>query len=248
MSTNKDQLLTNLKYLKMPCMSENIDDLVARAARKQMPHMDFITSIIAAEADAKRDRAGARRLCQAHFPYIKTMDAYEWTYPTKINRDLIRHLASLEFLANNGNVAFLGGPGMGKTHLAIALAHQACLAGHSVRFDTAINIINCLDAAQQAGTFVRAMRTYTAPNLLVLDEIGYLPIDQRGADLLFQVISGRYERGSIIVTSNRAFKNWDLIFNNDRTIASAVLDRLLHHCEVIVIEGQSYRMKGRSDN
>jgi len=242
-----EQLHKDLDYLKLSHLRDNFETITKDAAQKGMSHFDFLASALAAEAAAKRDRAAERRVAQARFPYIKTMDAYRWSHPEQINRDLVRHLFNLQFVKAHRNVAFVGGPGLGKTHLAIALASHACANGHSVRFDTAIDIINRLDTAQKAGTFVRTMRTYTGPELLVIDEIGYLPIDQRGADLLFQVISARYERGSVIVTSNRAFKDWAVIFNNDRTIASAVLDRLLHHCDPVLIEGKSYRMKDKRD-
>ena len=238
-------LQEKLEYLKLTHLRDNIGEMSNEAARRQMSALDFFASAVAAEVEVKRDRAMARRVKQAHFPYLKTLDAFDWTHPKKINRDMVRHLFNLEFVKNKRNAAFLGAPGLGKTHLALALAHQACLDGCSVRFDTAINIINRLEAASQAGTFVAAMRAYTGPDLLCIDEIGFLPIDQRGANLLFQVISGRYETGSIILTSNRAFAKWAEIFNNDSTITSAILDRLLHHCDVVAIEGPSYRMKKR---
>jgi DNA replication protein DnaC len=132
---------------------------------------------------------------------------------------------------------------MGKTHLATALGYAACLEGHSVLFANAIDVINHLSAAQKKTTLKAELKKYLRPRLLVLDELGYLPIDQHGADLLFQVISQRYERGSIMLTTNKLFKQWASIFNNDSTIASAVLDRLLHHAETVLLEGTSYRMK-----
>ncbi len=243
-----EQLHKDLDYLNLPHLRDHLDTLAKEAAMKKVSHFDFLASALADEAAAKRDRASERRVAQAHFPYIKTLDAYQWSHAKEINRDLVKHFFNLQFIETHRNIAFVGGCGLGKTHLAIALAYHACTRGHSVRFDTAIDIINRLDTAQKTGTFVRTMRTYTGPELLVIDEIGYLPIDQRGADMLFQVISARYERGSIIITSNRAFKEWAVIFNNDRTIASAVLDRLLHHCDPVLIEGRSYRMKDRHDN
>jgi DNA replication protein DnaC len=129
--------------------------------------------------------------------------------------------------------------------LAIALGYAACEKGFRVRFTTAIDIINTLSAADKAGRLVQEMKKYTRPDLLVCDELGYLPIDKRGADLLFQIISQRYERGAIVLTTNKVFKHWPSIFNNDSTLTSAILDRLLHHAETIVIEGRSYRMKDR---
>lgn len=135
----------------------------------------------------------------------------------------------------------------GKTHLAVALGYEACLKGHSVLFTSAMEIINTLSAAKSAGRLKQEMKKYTKPSLLIMDELGYLPIDKSGADLLFQVISGRYEHGSTLITSNRAFKDWPKIFNNDSTLTAALLDRLLHHAETVVIEGKSYRMKGKLD-
>jgi DNA replication protein DnaC len=137
----------------------------------------------------------------------------------------------------------LGGGGLGKTHLATAIGYQACLKGYTVLFTTAVDVINTLAAAQAAGILKKALKKYTKPALLILDELGYLPIDKHGADLLFQIISYRYEKGAVIITSNRAYKDWPEIFNNDATLTSAILDRLLHHADTLVIEGKSYRMK-----
>jgi DNA replication protein DnaC len=140
-------------------------------------------------------------------------------------------------------VIFLGGVGLGKTHLATALGYTACQHGHSVLFTNAVDVINTLAAAQRNGRLKPSLERYLKPTLLILDELGYLPIDKAGADLLFQIISRRYERGAIIITSNRVFKKWAEIFNNDATLTSALLDRLLHHAETVLIEGKSYRMK-----
>ena len=159
-----------------------------------------------------------------------------------------RNLFRLSFIQEKANVIFLGLVGLGKTHLATALGYAACQHGYSVLFANAIDVINTLSAAQTKGTLKSELKRYLSPALLLLDEIGYLPIDQRGADLLFQVISQRYERGSIVLTSNKAFKQWATIFNGDSTITSAVLDRLLHHAETVLIEGSSYRIKDRIES
>jgi DNA replication protein DnaC len=140
-------------------------------------------------------------------------------------------------------VILLGGVGLGKTHISIALGYEACLKGYSVLFSSAIDVVNTLIAAQSTGRLKQELSKYLKPNLLILDEPGYLPIDKTGADLLFQIISHRYEQGSLIITTNRAFKDRPGIFNNDSTLTSALLDRLLHHTETVVIEGKSYRMK-----
>ena len=142
----------------------------------------------------------------------------------------------------------VGSVGLGKTHFSIALGHTACVRGYSGLFTTAIDIINTLSAAQAAGALKRALGNYLRPRLLVIDELGYLPIDKYGADLLFQIISQRYERNAIVISTNRAFKNWPEIFNNDSTLPSALLDRLLHHAETALIEGRSYRTKDQIEN
>jgi len=138
--------------------------------------------------------------------------------------------------------------GIGKTHLASALGYAACLKGYSVLFATAIDVINTLTSAQAAGGMKQELKKYTRPGLLILDELGFLPIDKKGADLLFQVFSLRYEQGAMVITSNRAFKDWPEIFNNDSTLTSAILDRVLHHAETVVIEGKSYRMRDKIES
>jgi DNA replication protein DnaC len=152
---------------------------------------------------------------------------------------------SLGFIKDKANLIYLGGVGLGKTHLATALGYTACLQGCSVLFTSAIDVINTLSAAKSSGRLKQELKKYTKPSLLILDELGYLPIDKAGADLLFQVISLRYEQGSMMITSNRAYKEWPKIFNNDSTLTSAILDRLLHHAETVVIEGKSFRMKDK---
>jgi DNA replication protein DnaC len=181
----------------------------------------------------------------ARFPVIKTLDQFRWDWPTVINRMQVQHHFSLGFIKDKANLIYLGGVGLGKTHIATALGYQACLEGHSVLFSSAIDVINTLSAAKSAGRLKQDLKKYTKPALLILDELGYLPIDKAGADLLFQVISLRYEQGAIIITSNRAYKEWPKIFNNDSTLTSAILDRLLHHAETVIIEGKSFRMKGK---
>ncbi len=237
------KLETELEYLKLPWLRENYKSATGEAAKKQLGQLDFLASIITDEANHRQERATQRRIKQARFPVIKALDQFQWSHPEKINRDLVQHLFTLNFVKQHSNVVFLGPPGMGKSHLSIALAYHACSHGHTVRFDTAINIINRLDTAQKVGNFGSVMRSYCSPEIIIIDELGFLPVNQRGADLLFQVISARYERGSMIITSNRQFDQWPLIFNNDSIIASAILDRVLHHCEVVTIEGKSFRMK-----
>lgn len=248
MKTNSVNLDPHLDALRLPFIKEHCRPLAAAAATKSLPHLDYLAQLLEGEAALRADRAVARRIQAARFPVVKTLDSFRWDWPKKINRLEIQDLFRLRFVHDKANVIFLGLVGLGKTHLATALGYAACQQGLSVLFATAIDVVNTLGAAQLKGTLKAELRRYTAPALLVLDEVGYLPIDQHGADLLFQVISARYERGSIVLTTNKAFKQWPAIFNGDSTITSAVLDRLLHHGRVVVLEGSSYRMKDRIES
>jgi DNA replication protein DnaC len=238
-----DALRSQLVSLRLSHLLERFEPLAQQAGAEQWSHVDYLAQLIEGEAHAREDRSIQRRVGLARFPVVKTLDLFEWSWPTKINRPQIQNLFRLRFIEDKGNVIFIANVGLGKSHLAIALAHTACLRGYSVLFTTAVDIINSLSAAQAQGSLKRELRKYLQPRLLVVDELGYLPIDKHGADLLFQIISERYERGALIITSNRAYKHWPEIFNHDSTLTSALLDRLLHHAETVLIEGKSYRMK-----
>jgi DNA replication protein DnaC len=240
---NNDDLTKHLTYLKLPYIRENHEAIGQLAARKQWGHVHYLSELIKEEANLRHDRTIQRRIRMARFPVVKTLDQFNWSWPKKINRAQIQNLFRLKFIEDKSNVVFIGGVGLGKTHLASALGYQACLKGHTVLFASAIDTINNLISAQHAGVLKQELKKYLKPSLVVLDELGYLPIDKNGADLLFQIISQRYERGSIVITTNRVFRDWPKIFNNDSTLTSALLDRLLHHTEAVVIEGKSYRMK-----
>lgn len=238
-----DRLEENLQLLKLNCIKEQYRPAADKAARQNWDHLGYLARLVQAEADARHDRSIHRRVRMARFPSIKTMDHFDWTWPTRINRPAIQNLFRLGFMENKANIIILGGVGLGKSHIATALGYSACLKKYPVLFTTTIDVINTLSAAQAAQKLKAELKKYVSPELLILDELGYLPIDKRGADLLFQIISQRYERKSTIITTNRAFKKWPEVFNNDSTLTSAMLDRLLHHAETILIEGKSYRMK-----
>jgi len=195
-----------------------------------------------------QERAIERKVKLARFPVLKTLQQFRWSWPKNINQLQVKDLFRLQFMKDHSNIILLGGVGLGKTHLATALGHHACLKGQRVLFTNTVNAINSLIVAQRSGRLKLELRKYLKPELLILDELGYLPIDKTGADLLFQIISGRYEVGSTVITSNRAFKDWPEIFNNDSTLTSALLDRLLHHAQTVVIEGKSYRMKDQVES
>jgi DNA replication protein DnaC len=242
-----DDLPRQLQFLKLPFILEHFEELAQKAGAEQWSHVEYLARLVEGEAALRQDRARQRRIRQARFPVLKTLQQFDFTWPAKVNRLQVQNLFRLKFIEDKANAILIGGVGLGKTHLAIALGWAACQAGPRVRFATAIDIINSLSAAQNAGRLVKELKQYTRPELLIIDELGYLPIDKRGADLLFQIISHRYERGSIVLTTNKVYKHWPSIFNNDSTLTSAILDRVLHHAETLVIEGKSYRMKDRID-
>ena len=238
-----NDLIKQLSDLKLPYIRENHETVAQWAARKQWTHVHYLSELIKQEDNLRKDRTIQRRIRMARFPVVKTLEQFNWSWPKKINQAQIQNLFRLKFIEDKSNVVFIGGVGLGKTHLASALGYQACLKGHTVLFASAIDAINHLISAQRTERLKQELKKYQKPSLLILDELGYLPINKNGADLLFQIISQRYEQGSIVITTNRVFKDWPEIFNNDSTLTSALLDRLLHHTEAVVIEGKSYRMK-----
>jgi DNA replication protein DnaC len=238
-----DSLNKLLLRLQLPFIRANYHELAQTAAEQHWDHLEYLKRLIEGEIARREDKSLVQRIRRARFPLTKTLDQFQWNWPKKINRPQIQNLFRLNFIEQKSNAIFLGGVGLGKTHLCIALGHEACVRGYSVLFTTAIDIIHTLSAAASTGSLKRTMQRYLKPKLLVVDELGYLPIDKRGADLLFQIISERYERGAILMSTNRAFKNWPEIFNNDTTLTSALLDRLLHHADTCVVEGKSYRAK-----
>jgi DNA replication protein DnaC len=245
-NSSVQELHAYFQELQLRFPREHYETLATQASEQHWTHVEYLARLLEGECHRRRENRIQRRIQAAHFPGIKTLESFNWTWPRKINRAQVQNLFRLAFLVEHANVIFLGGVGLGKTHLATALGHRACLESYPVLFTTAVDMINTLSAAQATQRLKIELRKYLSPSLLLLDEVGYLPIDKHGADLLFQVISARYEHGSIVLTTNKPFKQWATIFNNDSTLASAVLDRLLHHAETIVIEGSSYRMKERN--
>jgi DNA replication protein DnaC len=245
--SDQTRLDTQLQRLHLHHIRSHYQAAATKAAEEQCSYVDYLAQLIEGETTLRENRSIERRIRNARFPVLKTLEEFQWSWPNKINRPQIQNLFRLAFIATQTNVVLIGNVGLGKTHLSIALGHAACLNGHTVLFTTAVDIINTLAAAQSAGRLKRELHRYLKPAVLIVDELGYLPIDKHGADLLFQIISQRYERAPMVITSNRAYKHWSQIFNNDSTLTSAILDRVLHHAETVIIEGTSFRMKDEID-
>jgi len=245
MKPKPEDLTEVLRRLNLTTIAQHYEDLGREAAREGLCHVEYLRRLAEAEAAARYERSVQRRTKAARLPVLKTLEQFNWSWPKKINRTQVQDLFRLRFVEQNTNVVFIGGVGLGKTHFALALAHSTCLNNVPTLFAQAVEIVNTLSAAQATNTLSKALKTYVAPRLLVVDELGYLPMDKRGADLIFQVISARYERGSTVITTNTVYKQWARIFNNDATLTTAILDRLVHHCETVTIEGKSYRMKDK---
>ena len=226
--------------------AETYEAQAKAAADKNWSHLEFLTQLLSMEAALRHERVVQIRVKDAKIPVLKTIDSFDWAHPASIPKQLLLSAFSLSFVEQKENLILVGPSGIGKTHIALALAYAACQKEIKTLWTTAADIVNTLAAAKSDHTVNRTIRHYTAPKLLVIDELGFLPMDKDGSDLFFQIISHRYEQGSVVLTTNRAFKDWGKIFN-DNTVASAILDRLVHHSEVAKIEGPSYRVKNRKD-
>jgi DNA replication protein DnaC len=242
--TPVEQLRTTLAALSLTAIDARLEGLLENAAKKEPSYGDFLLEVMNTEADARRQRYLKARLQLAHLPYIKTFDQFDFGFQPSIDERQIRELRTLRFVHEASNVILLGPPGVGKTHLAVSLAETAIHSGNGAYFMTAHDLVTDLGRAYREGRLDRRMRVYIAPKVLIIDEMGYLPLDDLGATIFFQLVSARYERGSIILTSNKSYGEWGSIFG-DPIIATAILDRLLHHSTTINIRGESYRLKER---
>lgn len=232
------------KQLNLPHLEVALPQLLEQARREQWTYETMLERALTAELDGRDAKATARRLKAARFPGKKSLDAFDFSFQPTLSERRLRELADLSFVQTCTNLVFLGPPGTGKTHLSLALADRALTAGYSVVFTTLSELAQALESASHPGLMRQRLRRYIAPNVLVIDEVGYTKLTQEQARHFFELVTARYEHGSIILTSNTSFAGWGALLG-DEVLATALLDRLLHHAEVIAINGRSYRMKER---
>lgn len=242
-ASSYQRLREHLAYLKLSTAAENLSAELDRALQEKLSATQVLETLLQAEVEETKARRHRSRLRFARYPIIKTLAEFDFDFQPSLDRKLIAELSTLRFVEQRRNIILLGPPGVGKTHLGIALGVAVSAAGYQTYFTTAAEMVHGLQAAHLAGNAQYKLRNYLAPTVLVIDELGYLPLDQASANWIFEVVSRRYEKGApIILTSNRGFSDWGQVFA-DQVVATAIVDRLLHNAVVLNIRGRSYRMR-----
>jgi DNA replication protein DnaC len=238
----EERVFSALKRLQLTHLRDTLPAVLSEAAKEQWTYLEFLDRILGREVDSKQGKRVRMALQIAHFPCVRTLEDFDFSFQPSVDERLIRELGAGPFISHGENVLIFGPPGVGKTHLAIGLGRKIVEHGHTVRFTTATALLATLGKAESEGNLADKLTEYTKPRLLIIDELGYLPFERRAAHLFFQLVNRRYEKGSLLVTTNQRVSDWGIVFG-DEVLATAILDRLLHHSHTLMITGESYRLR-----
>ena len=237
-----ERILAALKRLQLTHLRETLAAVLSEAAKRQWTYREFLDQILRREVDAKQGKRVQMGMQIAHFPCVRTLEGFDFAFQPSVDERLVQELSTGNFMAHGENVLIFGPPGVGKSHLAIGLGRKIVEQGHTVRFTTATALLASLGKAETEGGLSDQLTEFCKPRLLIVDELGYLPFERRAAHLFFQLVNRRYEKGSLLVTTNQRVSEWGIVFG-DEVLATAILDRLLHHSHTLLITGESYRLR-----
>lgn len=239
-------LFKDLRNLKLSGIAKTLEVRNEQAIREKLSYMEFLELLIEDELANRKDNSYKKRFQKAHFPFTKTLEEYDFNFQPTLNRQEIYNLATCEFIRKKENVVFIGPPGTGKTHLSISIGIKALQQGYKVIFTTVSDMMSALFESKADNSYAQKLKYYLSSDLLILDELGFRKLNEHIVDQFYEIISQRYEKGSLIITSNKTFDEWGNIFW-DSILASAILDRIVHHCHLVLIKGESFRMREQKE-